>query len=96
MWMRLAEEFDVCYVDAPLISVTSREVVHHQFDDTSARVQPLLEHMFWEARMRHYQGRPMRRFIEMGRHAGFVAAARAYLLLVRANSIIRGRSRRRA
>jgi glycosyltransferase involved in cell wall biosynthesis len=96
MWLRLAEEFDVCYVDAPLISVTSREVVHHQFDDRSARVQPLLEQMFWEARMRHYHGRPMRRLVEAARHAGFVSAARAYLLLIRANSIIRGRNRRQA
>jgi len=93
LWMRLAEEFDVCYVDAPLISVTSREVTPHQFDDNSSHVQSLLEQMFWEARMRHYQGRPMRRLIEMGRHAGFVVAARAFLLLLRANSTLRGRSR---
>jgi glycosyltransferase involved in cell wall biosynthesis len=95
MWMRLAEEFDVCYVDAPLISVRSREVAPHQFEDRIARVQPLLERMFWEARMRHYQDRPLRRLLEAGRHAGFVAAARAYLLMIRANSAIRGRDRRR-
>ena len=94
MWMRLAEEFDVCYVDAPLISVTSGEVAPHQFDDRLARVQPLLERMFWKARMRHYQDRPARRLLEAGRHAGFVAAARAYLLMIRANSAIRGRGRR--
>lgn len=95
MWMRLAEEFDVCYVDAPLISVTSREVAPHQIDDRIARVRPLVERMFWEARRRHYQGRTVRRFVEAGRHAGFVAAYRAYLLLVRANSVIRGRGRQR-
>jgi glycosyltransferase involved in cell wall biosynthesis len=95
MWMRLAEEFDVCYVDAPLISVRSGEIAPHQFDDSFARVQPLLERMFWEARMRHYRGRTVRRLVEAGRHAGFVAASRAYLLMIRANSVIRGRGRRR-
>lgn len=95
MWMRLAEKFDVCYIDAPLISVTSREVAPHQFDDSFARGQPLLERTFWKARMRHYQGRPIRQMIEAGRHAAFVAAARAYIIIIRANSLIRAKAFRR-
>jgi glycosyltransferase involved in cell wall biosynthesis len=95
LWMRLAEEYAVCYVDAPLISVTSREVAPHQFDDSTAHVQPLMEQMFWEARLRHYQGKPVRRLVEMGRHAAFVVASRALLLLLRANSVLRRRTRRR-
>jgi glycosyltransferase involved in cell wall biosynthesis len=95
MWMRLAEEFDVCYVDAPLISVTSREVAPHQFDDSFDHVRPLLERMFWEARMRHYHGRRVRRLVEACRHAAFVAAARTYILMIRANSVIRGRGYKR-
>jgi glycosyltransferase involved in cell wall biosynthesis len=95
MWMRLAEEFDVCYVDTPLISVTSGELAPHQFDDRLTHVKPLLEQMFWEARMRHYRDRTVRRLVEAGRHAGFAAAFQAYLLMIRANSVIRGRGRRR-
>jgi glycosyltransferase involved in cell wall biosynthesis len=78
MWMRLAEDFDVCYIDEPLIAVTSREVSPHQFDDRLSHVQPLLERMFWEARMRHYHDRPVCKLGEAIRHAGFVAAARAW------------------
>jgi hypothetical protein len=80
MWMRLAEEFDVCYVDAPLISVTSREVAPHQFDDSFARVQPLLERIFWEARMRHYRNRPVPKLMAGIRHAASVAASRGWFL----------------
>jgi glycosyltransferase involved in cell wall biosynthesis len=78
MWMRLAEAFDVCYIAEPLIAVTSREVAPHQFEDGVARVQPLLEGMFWEARMRHYQDRPIRRLGEAMRHWSFVAASRTW------------------
>jgi glycosyltransferase involved in cell wall biosynthesis len=85
MWMRLAEGFDVCYVDDPLIAVTSSEAAPHQFDDSPSRVQPLLERMFWEARMRHYQGQPMRRAAEAIRHWSFVAASRAWQAALAAN-----------
>jgi hypothetical protein len=94
--MRLAEDFDVCYIDEPLIALASGKVSPHQFADSFSQVQPLLEQMFWEARMRHYQDRPVRRLLEAGRHAGFVAAARAYLLMIRANSAIRGRGRQQS
>jgi glycosyltransferase involved in cell wall biosynthesis len=83
MWMRLAEDFDVCYIDEPLIAVTSREVAPHQFDDSVGHVQPLVERIFWEARMRHYHRRPMRRFREAIRHAAFVAASRGWSLACR-------------
>ena len=78
MWMRLAEDFDVCYIDEPLIAVASREASPHQFADSFSHVQPLLEQMFWEARMRHYHARPIRRFGEAIRHWSFVATARAW------------------
>ena len=80
MWMRLAEDFDVCYIDEPLIAVTSREASPHQFNDSPSHVQPLLERMFLEARMRHYHTRPIRRFGEAIRHVSFSAAARAWHL----------------
>jgi glycosyltransferase involved in cell wall biosynthesis len=78
MWMRLAEDFEVCYIDEPLIAVTSRDVAPHQFDDSVGHVQPLVRRMFWEARMRHYHRRPARRLAEAIRHWSFVAASRAW------------------
>lgn len=83
MWMRLAEDFEVCYIDEPLIAVTSREVAPHQFDDSVGHVQPLVERIFWEARMRHYHDRPIRRFGEAIRHAAFTAASRGWGLACR-------------
>jgi len=89
MWMRLAEDFDVCYIDEPLIAVTSREVAPHQFDDASDLVQPLLERMFWEARMRHYDERPARRLAEAILHWSFVAAGRAWQFALAINRQMR-------
>ena len=89
MWMRLAEEFDVCYIDKPLIAVTSSEVALHQFDDRDEVVRPLLERMFWEARMRHYRRRPARRSAEAIRHWGYVAAGRTWQFACAVNRRIR-------
>jgi GT2 family glycosyltransferase len=89
MWMRLAEDFEVGYIDKPLIAVTSREVAPHQFDDAVGLVQPLLERMFWEARMRHYHDRPIRRLAEAVRHGNFVAASRAWQFALAVNRHMR-------
>jgi glycosyltransferase involved in cell wall biosynthesis len=89
MWMRLAEEFDVCYFDEPLIAVTSGEAAPHQFEDSNELVQPLLERMFWEARMRHFRKRAARRFAEALRHCGFVAANRTWQFACAANRHLR-------
>jgi glycosyltransferase involved in cell wall biosynthesis len=80
MWMRLAEDFEVGYVGEPLIAVRSRAVSPHQFADSFGSVQPMRERMFWEARMRHYHERPLRRSVEAIRHWGFIATARAWEL----------------
>lgn len=89
MWMRLAENYDVCYIDEPLIAVASREASPHQFADSFSRVQPLLERMFWEARMRHYHARPIRRFGEAVRHWSFVATAHAWHFACAVNRQVR-------
>ncbi len=89
MWMRLAEEYDVCYLDEPLIALTSSEIAPHQFDDSPGRVRPLLGRMFWEARMRHFAGRPVRRAAEAVRHFSFVAASRAEQTALAANRRVR-------
>ena len=93
MWMRLPEDFDVCYIDEPLIALASKEASPHQFADSFSHVQPLVEQMFWEARMRHYHARPIRRFGEAIRHWSFVAAARAWHFACAVNSKVRSMSR---
>ena len=74
MYMRLAEDFDVCYIDEPIISLTNAAVAPHQFKDDPSQWLPAIEGMFWEARMRHYRGRPLRRLGEALRHVSFVVA----------------------
>jgi glycosyltransferase involved in cell wall biosynthesis len=79
MWMRLAESFDVAYVDEPLISLASREVAPHLWgDEVENSMQRQLESMFWEARVRHYKRKPVRLSLEVLRHGSFVAANRTF------------------
>ena len=61
----------------------------HQCDDASDLVQPLLERMFWEARMRHYDERPARRLAEAILHWSLVAAGRAWQLALAVNRQMR-------
>jgi glycosyltransferase involved in cell wall biosynthesis len=84
MWMRLAENYDVCYIKEALIGITSRELSPHQFDDNRRRIQPMIEQMFWEARMRHYRGRPILIIAETLRHLAFMLASRVFNLLLSA------------
>jgi glycosyltransferase involved in cell wall biosynthesis len=77
MWLRLAERFDVAYIPEPLIVLPSREAVPRIWSGAENRAQAQTELMFWEARMRHYRGSPVRRATEAVRHSTFVAATRA-------------------
>lgn len=89
MWMRLAEEFDVCYVDEPLVTMISPVVAPHQFDDRAARALATSDAMFWEARMRHYRDRPMRRRAEAIRHFAFLWAIKGMNVAYRINRSLR-------
>jgi glycosyltransferase involved in cell wall biosynthesis len=95
MWMRLAEEFDVCYLDEPLIAVTSRAVSPHQFDDRFSCVQPLMERMFWRARMRHYRGNQLLRAAEAARHVVYSIAFQGWTLTCIAKARMRNLVARR-
>jgi GT2 family glycosyltransferase len=75
MWMRLAEQFPVAYVDEPLILLPSRDTVPQLFSLTRGEESRTLRRMFWEARMRHYRDRPVRRALEAGRHGAFAVGA---------------------
>jgi hypothetical protein len=78
--MRLAERFEVAYVPEPLIVLPCREAVPRIWNGAEALTQRQTERMFWEARMRHYRGRPVRKFGEAIRHAGFATAGRGWNL----------------
>jgi glycosyltransferase involved in cell wall biosynthesis len=73
MWMRLADEYDVAYISEPLINLPCRESVPRKWGGAEECAHVSIDRMFWEARMRHYRDRPIRRFGEAVRHVGFVA-----------------------
>jgi hypothetical protein len=91
MWMRLAEEFSVAYVDEPLIRLPSRDTVPRLFSLTPREEARTLRRMFWEARMRHYRHRPFRRVLEAGRHGSFAVGAVAVDRALRARRTLRSR-----
>jgi glycosyltransferase involved in cell wall biosynthesis len=77
MWMKLAENFRVAYVDEPLLTLPSRESVPRLFSIGTRAERRTLRRMFWEARMRHYHEHAFRRALEAGRHAAFATTTSA-------------------
>jgi hypothetical protein len=69
LYLRLAETNCVAYVPEPLIGLASREAVPKLFRHPQRSVR----RAFWEARVRHYRGRPLRLRAEMLRHWTFAA-----------------------
>jgi hypothetical protein len=96
MWMQLAEEFCVAYVDEPLVTLPSRVTVPPLYSLIPSEEARKLRRMFWEARMRHYRDRPFRRALEAGRHGVFTASAFAVdrgLFVSRTVRLRRGKAR---
>ena len=89
MWMRLADRFHVAYINEPLISLPSREVLPRRDTLESWELQKKIERMFWEGRMRHYRGQPLRRWRAMTTHVSQVLCARTWLLVLRFRSLLR-------
>jgi glycosyltransferase involved in cell wall biosynthesis len=77
MWMRLAESSSVAYIDEPLLTLPSRDVVPRLFTLSRKDEVKTCRRIFWEARMRHYRDRPLRRAMEAGRHGAFAVASTA-------------------
>jgi glycosyltransferase involved in cell wall biosynthesis len=78
MWLRLAENYAVAYVPEPLIDLSSREAVPSHWIGGRRKGKRITRRIFWEARMRHYRDRPIRRSLEAARHHAFVAADDSY------------------
>ncbi|MCK9401170.1 MAG: glycosyltransferase family 2 protein [Bacteroidales bacterium] len=80
MWMRLAERYYVAYINEPLISLPSKNIVPREFTLPFWEEQRTLERIFWEARLRHYHGRYLLLIVEIMRHVSFAIAARSWKL----------------
>jgi glycosyltransferase involved in cell wall biosynthesis len=78
LWMRMAERFDVAYIREPLIGIANRALSRHQFADSFAVQQKIVERAFLEARIRHYQGQRLRLAAEVVRHYCYAGAARSW------------------
>lgn len=78
MWLRIAERFDVSYVEEPLIGLPAVERLPRHWDAEWLWHQRTVERMFWEARIRHFRGQPVRLGLEVARHVLYVVAARSY------------------
>lgn len=76
MWLRLAENHHVAYIDEPLISLPDRESVPRQLILNNKMLSRTAENIFWKARMRHYQKKRFRKYVEGTRHFGYVLASR--------------------
>jgi hypothetical protein len=90
MWMRLAEEFSVAYVDRPLLTLPSRDVVPRLFTLARRDETRTLRRMFWEARMRHYRDQPLRRTLEAGRHGMFTVSSTVVERALATRRMLRG------
>lgn len=59
MWFRIAERQDVAFVPEKLIDLPSRQAMPHLFDSKPLRAHSVIFRMYWAARCRHYQGKPL-------------------------------------
>jgi glycosyltransferase involved in cell wall biosynthesis len=89
LWMRMAERFDVAYIREPLIGIADRALCPHQFADSFAVQQKIVERAFLEARTRHYRGRPLRLAAEVARHYSYAGAIRLWSLAGAARRVLR-------
>jgi glycosyltransferase involved in cell wall biosynthesis len=94
LWLRLAAKYDVGYVASPLVALRSQLVAPHMFDDGLATVRPIVEKIFWEARVRHFTDRPLRLQTEKLRHLSYVAITRLWLWLLQARKVVSCSGRR--
>jgi glycosyltransferase involved in cell wall biosynthesis len=76
LWLRLAESFHVAYVSEPLIGLPSRDALPSNWSLGVRQEKSVVENIFWEARLRHYRDRGLRKTLELLRHMAHVAASR--------------------
>lgn len=82
MWMRLCEEFDVCYIKEPLIFLPAKNLLPHQFNVSFIEEQKTLEKIFYNSRKRHYKSSSILLLYNLFQHSIFVFFARSYKYIV--------------
>ncbi|HLI62411.1 MAG TPA: glycosyltransferase family 2 protein [Terriglobales bacterium] len=58
MWCRVTERYDVAYVNEPLILLPHRLAMPHLFQEKMLTAHKTIFRIHWNARVRHYRGRP--------------------------------------
>ncbi|MEX2553230.1 MAG: glycosyltransferase family 2 protein [Actinomycetota bacterium] len=71
LWMRLSEDYDVAFVNEPLIDLASRDRKPEDWGTSSREARHLVRQAFASARARHYSGHSLRRSFELMRHMAF-------------------------
>jgi hypothetical protein len=83
LWLRMCERWDVAYVARPLITLPSRSDVPRLFLLGSRAERSVLGRIFWQARRRHFAGRPATLALELGRHSAYRAMSLGYAAAIR-------------
>jgi glycosyltransferase involved in cell wall biosynthesis len=80
MWCRMAERYDVAYVNEPLISLPHRLAMPHLFTEKMLTAHKTIFRVHWNARVRHYYRRPGMMLAALGSMAFSFAAVRSVKL----------------
>lgn len=80
MWLRLAGQYDVAYVDEPLIGLAHRTALPRKQIISGREERNSVRQAFREARMRRYEGHMARLTVELGRHYVYGTWTDAYQL----------------
>jgi len=81
MWLRLAGQYHVAYVDRPLIGLPSKFILPHQMT-VERSVWRGIRRAFLEARLRRYRDYRVRLAVELARHYAYSIFSDIYDLLL--------------
>jgi glycosyltransferase involved in cell wall biosynthesis len=77
MWFRIAEKYDVAFVDEALIDLPSKEIMPHLFQLRAIEAHRQMFRAFWAARRRHFRGQRGRLAYEFARQSSRFALSRS-------------------
>jgi glycosyltransferase involved in cell wall biosynthesis len=67
MWFRIAESYDIAFVPELLIDLPSRAIMPHLFTHGAVTAHRMMFRAYWNARLRHYRGRPLKLTAQLGK-----------------------------
>ncbi len=95
MWCRIAERYDVAHVPEPLIRLPNRAAMPHLFSERMLTAHEMMFRIHWNARIRHYRGRPWQLAAALASMSVMFVSSRAVKLGRRIGRAIRGAIRSR-